>query len=70
MMNTLFFIPKAISIGPLKITFYAIFILIGAILAYKLSQGIVKKKGYDPSSLETLKLERTFSISSLCHFFI
>ena len=54
MMNTLFFIPKAISIGPLKITFYAIFILIGAILAYKLSQGIVKKKGYDTSYLETL----------------
>lgn len=43
-----------IEIGNFKIAWYAVFILVGAILAYKLSQYFLKKKGYDPNSLENL----------------
>ena len=45
---------KQISIGSFRITYYALCILIGAILSYKLSQYFFKKKGYDPALLENL----------------
>ena len=44
MMNL--FIPKGIKIGSLTIAFYAICIIIGAIVAYQLSRHYLKKKGY------------------------
>lgn len=53
-MTTLFIGKNIIEIGNFKIAFYAVFILIGAVLAYKLSQYFLKKKGYDPNALETL----------------
>lgn len=40
--------------GKIAITFYAICILLGAIIAYKLSQFFLKKKGFDPNAIETL----------------
>lgn len=52
MMNL--FIPKGIKIGSLTITFYAICIIIGAIVAYQLSRHYLKKKGYDPNAIENL----------------
>ena len=45
---------KEINIFGLRIAYYAICILIGAIVAYKLSQYFIKKRGYDPEALETL----------------
>ena len=45
MMNL--FIPKGIKIGSFTIAFYAICIIIGAIVAYQLSRHYLKKKGYD-----------------------
>lgn len=53
-MNSLFVGKNIIEIGEFKIAFYAVCILGGAILAYKLSQYFLKKKGYDPNALETL----------------
>lgn len=52
MMNL--FIPKGIKIGSLTIAFYAICIIIGAIVAYQLSRHYLKKKGYDPNAIENL----------------
>ena len=45
---------KQINIFGLSITYYAICILAGAILAYKLSQHYLQKKGYDPEALESV----------------
>ena len=45
---------KQITIFGLSIAYYAICILIGAVVAYKLSQYFIKKRGYDPEALETL----------------
>ena len=53
-MNSLFFIPSGIYIGNLHIAFYAICIIVGAIVAYKLSQHFLKKKGFDPEAIENL----------------
>lgn len=48
-------IPKGIYIGDFRlVTFYALCILLGAILALKLSQYYFKKRGYDPEDLENL----------------
>ena len=49
-------LPEYFSLGPLKITFYSIFILSGAILALLLAMYHVKKLGYKPSRLENLFL--------------
>ncbi len=43
----IFALPKEIVIGPLRITYYAIFILIGAAIAYFIAAYTAKKKGYD-----------------------
>lgn len=53
-MNSLFIGKNIIEIGPIKIAFYAVCILGGAILAYVLSRYFLKKKGYDPNALENL----------------
>ncbi len=45
-------LPKEIKIGSLRITFYAICIFIGAIIAYVLSRYFTKKEGYDDTILE------------------
>lgn len=45
---------KQIEIFGLRITYYAICIVLGAICAYKLSQYFLKKKGYDPGAIENL----------------
>ena len=50
------FIPKSFGIGSFQITFYALFILLGAILALVISQHRVKKQGYNPKDLENLFL--------------
>ena len=51
MMNL--FIPKGIKIGSLTITFYAICIIIGAIVAYQLSRHYLMKKGYKKAAVYT-----------------
>lgn len=50
----MFLVSNGFSIGGLKITFYAICILLGAICAYKLSQLFLKRRGYDPEAIENL----------------
>ncbi len=52
-MNNLF-IPSGFNIGPIHIAFYAICILLGAILAYILSRLFIKKRGYNPGDIENL----------------
>lgn len=49
-------LPTYIEIGPLKITFYACCILLGALLSLVLSMWKMKKLGYDPKELENLFL--------------
>ena len=53
-MRSLFIGKNIIELGDFKITFYAVCILGGAILAYVLSRLFLKKKGYDPNALENL----------------
>ena len=50
-------LPTTIDIGPLSITFYALCILSGALLALFLSMWGIKRKGYNPKDLENLTPE-------------
>ena len=49
-------LPTSIDIGPISITFYALCILAGAVLALVLSMWGIKRKGYNPKDLENLFL--------------
>ena len=49
-------LPTSIDIGPVSITFYALCILTGAVLALLLSMWGIKRKGYNPKDLENLFL--------------
>lgn len=50
------FIPKTFGIGNFQIAFYALFILLGALLALFLSKRHMKQLGYDPKDLDNLFL--------------
>lgn len=50
------FLPKSFGIGNFQIAFYALFILLGALLALFLSKRHMKKLGYDPKDLDNVFL--------------
>ena len=56
MINFLALDPIFIKIGPFTIRWYAIFILVGALLAYVISRYLFKKNNYNPEILDNLFL--------------
>lgn len=55
-MNNILALPKTYGFGNFQITFYATFILVGALLALVLSEWRVKQRGYNPHDIENLFL--------------
>lgn len=55
-MNNILALPKTYGFGNFQITFYATFILVGALLALALSEWRVKQRGYNPHDIENLFL--------------
>ena len=62
-------LPTSIDIGPVSITFYALCILTGAVLALLLSMWGIKRKGYNLIGLDVSKIQgKSGNIEYLGHF--